>query len=437
MTAPDWIIPPSTLRWLDEAPRNRPVAMLIRHSVRGHLEPGDAGYHMPLTPDGHRLARELGSVLGARLRSAHASPLLRTMQTSERLVEGAGLDLQVHADTLLGDPGVYVLDDRVGHYWAELGHQEMMRRLVEDAPPLPGIAASDAAARFLVHHMLAVARGKPGIHAFSTHDSLVTATAARLLQLPLGPQDWPMCLEAALFWEAGGEVHVAYKGWRAARRAPLVGLTEADVIGLARREVAATVGLDCPARFFLAGGAFKTLITGRPPRDLDLWAPSPEDRAMLEARLLQRGARPLPSQPYTQAYRLEGRVVELPHKTEPSTLEERLARFDLALSAVGAEYRPNDTWRAVIHPLARESIKRRQVLLLDELPNWKHGLGTLERMRRYAGELGYDAPAEEQERLWQIYEAQPPEIRVGMRERFYAVAKHDQGVAEELACRFR
>ncbi len=189
MTAPTWIIPSSTLRWLDEVPGDRPVAMLIRHSVRNHLEEGDAGYHMPLTPDGHRLARELGSLLGKRLRSAHASPLLRTMQTSERLVEGAGGDAEVHPDTLLGDPGVYMLDGRAGPYWHDLGHQEMMRRLVEDASPLPGCAASDAAARFLVHHMLAAAAGQPGIHAFSTHDSLVTATAARILQVPLRKND--------------------------------------------------------------------------------------------------------------------------------------------------------------------------------------------------------------------------------------------------------
>lgn len=155
MSAPSWTIPASTLRWLDAVPRDRPVAMLIRHSVRDHLEEGDAGYHMPLTPDGHRLATELGRLLGDRLRSAHASPFLRTVQTSERLVEGAGLGLGVRQDTLLGDPGVYMLDRRAGPYWRDLGHEEMMRRLVGDAPPLPGCAASDSAARFLVHHMLA------------------------------------------------------------------------------------------------------------------------------------------------------------------------------------------------------------------------------------------------------------------------------------------
>jgi broad specificity phosphatase PhoE len=435
MTTTPWVIPPSTLRWLEEAPSDRPVAMLIRHSVRGPLAEGDAGFHMPLTDDGHELARALGARLRGRLRAAHASPLVRTMQTAERLLEGAGLAATVTPDKLLGDPGVFMLDRRAGSYWRDLGHEGMMTHLVEDRPPLPSCAAADPAARFLVHHMLASARGVPGLYAFATHDSLVTATAARLLQVPLGRQDWPWYLEAAFFWEADGQVQVAYRDRRSARPAPIVGLTEADVVALARREVAATVGPDCPARFFLAGGAFKTLLTGRPPRDLDLWAPSAEDRAILETTLLERGAEPLPERPYTQAFRLADRLIELPLHTEPDILEERLSRFDLALSAIGAEHLPDDRWRAVIHPLAHASVERRQVLLLDELKNWRHGLTSLERLRRYAAELGFEAPAAEEARIWSIFDGQPPEMQAGMVERFRLSARHDQCVAEELLAR--
>ncbi|HMV65378.1 MAG TPA: histidine phosphatase family protein [Myxococcota bacterium] len=435
MTTSPWVIPPSTLRWLEEIPTDRPVAMLIRHSVRGPLPEGDAGYHLPITEAGHELARTLGARLRGRLRGAHASPLLRTMQTAERLLEGARLPGPVTPDTLLGDPGVFMLDGRAGPYWRGLGQEQMLTHLVEDRPPLPGCAAADPAARFLVHHMLGSARGVPGVYAFATHDSLVTTTAARMLVQPLGRPDWPWYLEAAFFWEADGHVQVAYRDHRGARPAPIVGLTEDDVVALARREAAATVGLECPARFFLAGGAFKTLLTGRPPRDLDLWAPSADDRAVLEATLLQRGAEPLPERAYTQAFRLGPRVVELPLHTEPNTLEERLSRFDLALSAVGAEHLPGDRWRAAIHPLALASVKQRQVLLLDELKNWRHGLTSIERLRRYAGELAFEAPACEEARLWSIFDSQSPEVQAVMVQHFRRSARHDQGVAEDLFAR--
>ena len=75
------------------------------------------------------------------------------------------------------------------------------------------------------------------------------------------------------------------------------------------------------------------------------------------------------------------------------------------------------------------------VLLLDELRNWRHSLTSLERLRRYAHELGFDAPKAEEARIWAIYDAQPSALRRGMLERFHATARHDQGIAEEVACR--
>ncbi|MDE0458828.1 MAG: hypothetical protein OXI15_16155 [Chromatiales bacterium] len=47
MSATDWRIPPSVTRWLAETPADAPVAVLLRHSVRGSLPPGDAGNAVP------------------------------------------------------------------------------------------------------------------------------------------------------------------------------------------------------------------------------------------------------------------------------------------------------------------------------------------------------------------------------------------------------
>jgi len=320
--------------------------MLIRHSVRGPLPDGHEAYVEPLTADGHRLALALGHYLGDRLRSVSASPLTRTMQTADRMAEGAGLDSPTWPDTLLGDPGVFVVDDRAGDNWSALGHAEVIRHLVEEAEPLPGCADPDAAARFLVHHLLSTVKDELGVHAFVTHDSLVTATAARMLGHPLTQNDWPHYLEAVFFWEEGEGVHIAYREEHHVRDRPCVGFTAQDVIAFARREVAGTVGLGCPVRFFFWGDAFKTLLHGRPPRNLDLWTPSAADCAMLRTLLLERGAAPLPECSYTEGFQLGDRVIVLSLKAHPTTLEDRLARFDIALSAVGVEYRPGDQWRA-------------------------------------------------------------------------------------------
>ena len=350
MSTVRWVIPPSTLRWLDQTPKHRPVAMLIRHSVRGPLPDGHEAYVEPLTADGHRLALALGHYLGDRLRSVSASPLTRTMQTADRMAEGAKLDSPTLPDTLLGDPGVFVVDDRAGDSWSALGHAEVMRHLVEEAEPLPGCADPDAAARFLVHHLLSIVKDEPGVHAFVTHDSLVTATAARMLGKPLSQNDWPHYLEAVFFWLEDDGIHIAYRELHRVRDRPCVRFTAQDVIAFARREVARTVGLDCPVRFFFWGDAFKTLLHGRPPRNLDLWTPSAAERATMRTHLLKRGAIPLPERSDTEGFQLGDRVIELSLENSPPTLEGQLARFDFALSAVGVEYRPSDQWCAVIPP---------------------------------------------------------------------------------------
>ena len=214
-------------------------------------------------------------------------------------------------------------------------------------------------------------------------------------------------------------------------------LSPERVIGLATTLLVATVGEGCPAHFHLAGGAFKALINERPPRDLDLWAATPDDRARLLDALVRRGATPLATRPFADAYALAGHVVDVPHRAEPPGLEERLGRFDLALSAIGVEHAPGAPLRAVIHPLALRSVELRAVLLLKPLVNWKYALATLERMRRYAEELGYRIPAEEEAAIWAMFDAQPPEMQAGLIVRLRTAGRGGYGVEEEARCRSR
>lgn len=437
MSDVQWQIPPSVLKHLACVPPDRAAVVLLRHSVRDHLPPGEAGHGLPITEVGRRLARKLGEHLRGRLLTVRASPLLRCIQTAEALAEGACADLAVVPDRHLGDPGVFVIDGRrAWANWEALGHEGVMRHLVTETAELSGMAKPDEAARFLVQHLLAAAADRPGIHVFVTHDSLVTATAARLLGQPLGVDDWPGYLEGAFFWKDDAGVSTAYRDHQTLRVAPLCALEACDVIEFARREIAATVGLDTGARFFLAGGAFKSLLTGLPPQDLDLWAPSERDRELLIDALRTRGARPASPRPFADAFELAGRLIEIPHKVEPATLSERLGHFDIGLSSVGVEHRPEGHWSAVIHPLAIESTHRRQVLLLKPLVNWKYALATLERMRRYARELGFSVPPEEEAEVWRVFEAQPDGVRSGMVERYRRCAAGGFGVMRELECRF-
>ena len=101
-----WQIPSHTLRLLDKAPRDRPVLLLLRHSVRDDLpQESDEAYALPITDTGYQLAADLGNLLRGRVRTLHSSPLTRCIQTAEAIAEGAQATVDVVPDRLLGDPG--------------------------------------------------------------------------------------------------------------------------------------------------------------------------------------------------------------------------------------------------------------------------------------------------------------------------------------------
>lgn len=106
----EYVIPPSTKAWLGAVPTDRPVAALIRHSVRGELPPGAGGNRVPITAKGEKLASLLGGMIGGRLQSLTTSPVLRCVQTAEAIRTGTGIQTPVRLDRALGDPGIYVLD---------------------------------------------------------------------------------------------------------------------------------------------------------------------------------------------------------------------------------------------------------------------------------------------------------------------------------------
>ena len=122
----------------------------------------------------------------------------------------------------------------------------------------------------------------------------------------------------------------------------------------------------------------------------------------------------------------------MPFKTEPSTLIDRLERFDIALSAIGVECRPNGNWVALVHDRALLSVEQQEILLLEPLVNWKYALVTLERMRRYAKELGFSVSSDGEAAIWKIFYSQPSSVREEMLARFETNNMGGYGVEEDL-----
>lgn len=439
---PEFVVPPASHRWLAEAPIDRPVVVLMRHSVRPPIPPGETGNELLLTEEGERLAAQLGETVGRRLASLRTSPVKRCVQTAEALARGAGVHLDVAADRLLGEPGAYVANPELAweQVWRRMAYEEIINAVVDGRPDLPGFARPRRAAGRLLEHMLEHAT-TPGVHVFVTHDSVVLPTAAHLLGRSLRKPDWPWYLDTVVIWREGDGYEIRYRehAGRCAGAGELIAdeFTCEAVLDHGRRQLHRALGSDFQGRLFLAGGCFKSLLTGKPPRELDIWAASEADRALLLDTLARRGARPLPgARPFGDAFECDGLVIDVPKKTLPATLEDRLGRFDLALSAAGVEYEAG-RMRAVLHPLAQESVRRRRVLFLKPLVNWRYALVSLERARRYSAELGYVIDAEEEQVVWQVFDEQATETQQGMIDRYQQHGRGQFGVPAEVASRCR
>lgn len=212
-------------------------------------------------------------------------------------------------------------------------------------------------------------------------------------------------------------------------------LTEQAVLAFAREWFHRLCADKFDGRVYLAGGAFKTVLHGRPPDDLDLFAVTDESRDELLEVLQDNGAVVVrDNEPYQTVLDWRGQRVELAYSTHYHTLSERLARFDLGLSAVGVEY-DDGRLHAEIHPKAVESLERGEVLLIKPLKNWKYALATLERMHRYAEELDLAVSETEVGHIWSVFDEQTPEMQRGMLDRFRRVGRGTQSIHKEAECR--
>jgi len=213
-------------------------------------------------------------------------------------------------------------------------------------------------------------------------------------------------------------------------------LTKENIIKFSNKIINDSIGFETGARFFLAGGMFKSILTGLPPRDIDIWAPTESDRELISESLALRGAKILSGNRYTQRYLLEGNIIELPVNVE-KTLEKQLENFDLVLAAIGVEYNASSLTSVCLHPQINYSINHQVILLLDPLLNWRHALTTLERMRRYAEELNFKIPTGEEEKIWSLFDRQSREIQNGMIERCRVASEQNYSVLIEAQRRLK
>ena len=223
---------PSLLPTLDLLPVDRPVALFTRHSIREQAQQGFAGYDVPLTPEGVRLATAWGARLGRPLHRVWSSPVGRCVDTARAMLAGAARpDLLVEPHLQLAEPGCFVKDIRtVGPLFLQLGPVAFANHHFSE--PVRGVRSPEAGTRRLLD-FLRGELGAPGsLSLFVTHDTILAACIYTLLAIPrIDQDDWPWMMEGAFLWFDETTVHGIWRGQHFTRA-----LAELDMIDTETRK---------------------------------------------------------------------------------------------------------------------------------------------------------------------------------------------------------
>lgn len=200
-------------------PKDRPVVLLTRHSVREMATNGIATYDLPLTPEGVALAERWGGELGRAIDGLYSSPVGRCVDTAKAMARGARQGLEVRESPTLVEPGCFVSSmRRVGPLFLELGPVMFANRHFQEQ--LDGVLSPEQGAAKLLRHMLETLGAPGSFSVHVTHDTILAAFIYHLMgRQHINEDDWPWMMEGAWVWFEGREsVHWLWRGQFGQRR---------------------------------------------------------------------------------------------------------------------------------------------------------------------------------------------------------------------------
>jgi hypothetical protein len=176
------------------APRERSVALLLRHSARYPIPDESDPYQAQLTSQGVAMAEDLGKWLnqnGYRLDGFFSSPVGRCIDTAHGIARGAGYAANVRAERVLSFPFM----------------QPTRRNIVNfrSSDPLPDRVVESL--RFMVK----TKQSTPAIHIYVSHDSYLACILAHIFLEPI-EEHWPDFLEGMALWQEESSILLSWRG---------------------------------------------------------------------------------------------------------------------------------------------------------------------------------------------------------------------------------
>lgn len=179
------MIPEYLLSAYQNIPTDRPVSVLMRHSIRYPINCDDDIYTAGLTPEGFELAKTFGKWLSTSYAFGlfNSSPIGRCIDTGKMIAEGAKQPRKVNKIYLLGHPNEYGEYDSISNC---LAGEEWHERI-----------------HTMASYLIPNGKHTEGLNFYFSHDTMIVLMAAYWLGIDLRkPKDWPQYLEPFfMYWE--------------------------------------------------------------------------------------------------------------------------------------------------------------------------------------------------------------------------------------------
>lgn len=196
---------------LAQIPYDKPVSILLRHSIREHAPHGQVSYKLPLTEEGIELANWWGEQLNRPIHGLYSSPVERCRDTAEWLAKGAGVELHIENEKILVEPGCYVLDGyKANPSFQSLGPVAFTNAFLNEE--VPGMESPLKGAYRILEYLESRQSELPSFSLHVTHDTILAAFVYGLIKQELQESDWPEMLEGTFVWFEDEMIHLLWRG---------------------------------------------------------------------------------------------------------------------------------------------------------------------------------------------------------------------------------
>lgn len=192
-------IPDTLLNDLQVVPRDRPVALLMRHAARPPILDPALTDVIGLTAEGVLTAEALGGLLKDWFKPGRlmAAPVGRCLDTAAAIARGAGW------------PETVLADERLSHPFMAQAFEVVAQGRTNGVLPAPVRVTLD----LLLHAPeLTLSQEAPRLDVMVTHDTVLSTVVGALTHNPINIKNWPNFLEGLFIWNVGDQVHALWRG---------------------------------------------------------------------------------------------------------------------------------------------------------------------------------------------------------------------------------